>query len=134
MTVSATFQPDGAEPAWGSFLVKGNSTWRVGFRILGVFTGRGNYRQCKFYQNEDGKLEWTIDGKSAQIVGKSPNVIAKFEKATFTGDMWTLEYNDALGAEMSKRFKVEGSVKAQAAQKGGKPALTNPMITYTPLP
>ena len=37
------------------------------------------------------------------------------------------------GQSLSKRFRIQGSVDAQAASRGAKPALTGGTITFTPL-
>ena len=86
--------------------------------------------------------------------------MTKFEKGKL-GDPWEKEYSDALGADyppsstdkmsitldmefeikcvssdgtsISKRFKIQGSVDAQAATKGAKPTLSNASLTFTPI-
>ncbi len=158
-SVTAQFDPGGATPAWGTYLVNGNSNWRVGFRINVTCTGTGESNKCTVFQIEDGKLTWTIGGRNGEIVGKEKKV-TKFHKGKLT-DPWEKEYSDALGADypanatdkmslsldmtfeikclssdgqsISRRFRVQGSVDAQAASKGGRPALTAGTITFTPL-
>jgi hypothetical protein len=158
-SVSVQFDPGGATPAWGAYLVNGNSNWRVGFRINVTCTGTGQSNKCTVFQIENGTLTFTIGGKNGQIVGKEKKV-TKFHKGTLT-DPWQKEYSDALGADypanatdtmsitldmefeikcvssdgqsISKRFKVQGSVDAQAASRGAKPTLSGGTITFTPL-
>ena len=157
--VAVQFDPDGANPAWGTYVVKKGNSWRVGFRIDVTCTGTGQSNQCTVYQIEKGALTWTVDGRQGQIVGKSSKVTS-FPKVKI-GDTWVKEYSDALGADypanstgrlsatldmefeikctppddppVTKRFRVQGSVDAQAATPGGQPALTNGTMTLTPL-
>ena len=110
-------------------------------------------------QIEKGALTWSVGKQSGEIKGKEKKV-TKFEKGKF-GDPWEKEYSDALGADypnnttdtlsatlnmefeircvssdgqpISRRFKVEGSVQAQAATQGGKPVPTGPDPQFTPL-
>lgn len=158
-SVSVQFDPGGATPAWGAYLVNGNSNWRVGFRINVTCTGTGESNKCTVFQIENGTLSWTIGGRNGQIVGKESKV-TKFQKGKLT-DPWQKEYSDALGADypanttdkmsitldmefeikcvssdgqsLSKRFRIQGSVDAQAAGRGAKPALTGGAVTFTPL-
>jgi hypothetical protein len=151
--------PAAATPSWGAYLVNGNSNWRIGFRINVTCTGTGESNKCTVFQIEKGTLTFTIGGKNGQIIGKEKKV-TKFHKGTLT-DPWQKEYSDALGADypanatdrmsitldmefeikcvssdgqsISRRFKVQGSVDAQAAAKGAQPALTGGTITFTPL-
>lgn len=157
-SVSVTFDPGGQTPTWGVYSVKKNSTWRVGFRIDVTCTGTGQSNLCKVSQIENGTLSWTLGDKPGQIVGGEKKV-TNFHKGSF-GDPWQKEYSDALGADypgnttdlmsitlsmefeikcvssddqvVSKKFKVEGTVEAQAATRGAKPTLAKPVITYTP--
>jgi hypothetical protein len=155
-SVTVQFEPGGDAPSWGTFRVTGNSTWRVGFRINVTCTGTGQSNLCTVFQNESGTLSWTVGGKTGQIVGKN-NKVTKFEKAK-VGDPWQKEYSDALGADyppnstdqmsitlnmdfeikcvssdgtttITKKFKVQGSVDAQAAMKGAQPTLSNATLT-----
>ena len=158
-TISYEFEPGGAAPKWGAYLVSGNSKWRVGFRINVKCTGTGTSNQCTVFQNETGTLNWTIGGKSGEVKGQQKKV-TKFHKGKF-GDPWEKEYSDALGADyppnstemmtgtlnmefelkcvssdgqsISKRFKVEGSFEAKAATKGGQPSVTGADPKLTPL-
>ena len=112
-----------------------------------------------FWKIENGTLTFTIGGKNGQIVGKEKKV-TKFHSGKLT-DPWQKDYSDALGADypanatdkmsialdmefeikcvssdgqsISRRFKIQGSVDAQAATKGAKPTLTGSTITFTPL-
>lgn len=154
--VTVQFDPGGDSPSWGAYLVNGKSNWRVGFRINVTCTGTGQSNLCTVFQNESGTLSWTVGSKTGQIVGKN-NKVTKFEKAK-VGDPWEKSYSDALGADypanstdkmsitlnmdfeiqcvssdgtttISKKFKVQGSVDAQAATKGAKPTLSNATLT-----
>jgi hypothetical protein len=157
-SVSIQFEPGGDTPAWGAYLVGGNSKWRIGFRINVKCTGTGDSSKCSVVQIEKGTLKWTVGGKSGEIVGRESKVTSQKGKL---GDPWEKEYSDALGADypvnstdkmsltlsmefeikcvsqdgqsISKRFKVEGSIDAQAAMKGGKPTLSGGSITFTPI-
>ena len=158
-SVTAQFDPGGATPSWGAYLVNGNSNWRIGFRINVTCTGTGESNKCTVFQIENGTLTFTIGGKNGQIVGKEKKV-TKFHSGKLT-DPWQKDYSDALGADypanatdkmsialdmefeikcvssdgqsISRRFKIQGSVDAQAATKGAKPTLTGSTITFTPL-
>ena len=158
-SVTAQFDPGGATPAWGAYLVNGNSNWRVGFRINVTCTGTGQSNKCTVFQIENGTLAWTIGGRNGQITGKEKKV-TKFHAGKLS-DPWQKEYSDALGADypanttdkmsvtldmefeikcvssdgqsLSRRFRIQGSVDAQAASRGAKPALTGGTITFTPL-
>jgi len=158
-SVGVQFDPGGATPSWGAYLVNGNSNWRIGFRINVTCTGTGESNKCTVFQIENGTLTFTIGGKNGQIVGKEKKV-TKFHSGKLT-DPWQKDYSDALGADypanatdkmsialdmefeikcvssdgqsISRRFKIQGSVDAQAATKGAKPTLTGSTITFTPL-
>ena len=158
-SVGVQFDPGGATPSWGAYLVNGNSNWRIGFRINVTCTGTGESNKCTVFQIENGTLTFTIGGKNGQIVGKEKKV-TKFHSGKLT-DPWQKDYSDALGADypanatdkmsialdmafeikcvssdgqpISRRFKIQGSVDAQAASKGAKPTLTGSTITFTPL-
>lgn len=158
-SVSVQFDPGGATPAWGAYLVNGNSNWRVGFRINVTCTGTGQSNKCTVFQIENGMLTWTVGGRNGQIVGKETKV-TRFHKGKLT-DPWEKEYSDALGADypanatdkmsitldmefeikcvssdsqsLSKRFRIQGSVDAQAAARGARPTLGGGTITLTPL-
>ena len=155
-SVTIQFDPGGDTPSWNAYLVNGKSNFRVGFRINVTCTGTGQSNLCTVFQNESGTLSWTIAGRNGQIVGKN-NKVTKFEKVN-VGDPWEKSYSDALGADyppnaidkmsitlnmdfeiqcvssdgtttISKKFKVQGSVDAQAAKKGDKPTLSNATLT-----
>ena len=117
--MSVQFDPGGAAPGWGTYVVKKCSSWRVGFRIDVTCTGTGQSNQCTVYQIEKGSLTWTVDGRPGKIVGKSSKV-TNFPKVNVS-DPWQKEYSDALGADYP------------ANSNGGEPALTNAKITLTPL-
>ena len=157
-SVTVEFEPGGNSPQWGTYLVGGNSRWRVGFRINVKCTGTGDSSKCSVFQIENGTLKWTVGGKPGQVTGQSKKVTFHSGKLT---DPWEKEYSDALGADypanttdsmsvtldmefeikcvsadgstQSKKFKVMGTVDAQAASKGKQPALSNASITLTPL-
>lgn len=157
-SVAVQFEPGGDTPTWGTYLVNGNSNWRVGFRINVTCAGTGESNKCTVFQIEKGTLSWTVGGKSGQIVGQEKKV-TKFHKGKL-GDPWEKEYSDALGADyppnatdkmsltldmefeikcvssdgasISKRFKIQGSADAQAATRGAKPTLANASLTLTP--
>jgi hypothetical protein len=152
------FDPGGATPTWATYLVNGNSKWRVGFRIDVTCTGTGQSNKCVVHQIENGTLSWTVGGTPGQIVGKAKKV-TNFHKGKF-GDPWQKEYSDALGADypvnttaklsatldmefeikcvsadgtaISQKFKIQGSVDAQASAKGTRPTLSNATLTLTP--
>jgi len=156
-SVSVQFEPGGDTPAWSVYSVSGQRS-RVGFRINVTCAGTGDNSKCSVFQIEKGTLKWTVGGKSGEIVGKESKV--SFQKGKL-GDPWEKSYSDALGADypanstdkmsitlsmefeikcvsqdvqsISRKFKVEGSVDAQAATKGGKPALSGGSMTFTPL-
>ena len=156
--LTVTFDPGGAEPAWGAYLVKGNSKYRVGFRIDVVCKGTGRSSDCVVTQIENGSLTWTIGAQPGELVGVTKTV-TKFHKVKITNS-WQKEYSDALGADYpadslekmsitldmtfeikcepgpdaaKKKFRVEGTVEAQATKKGDPPALTKPTIKFTPM-
>jgi len=154
-SVLSEFDPGVDFPAWNVYPVKNNSQWRVGFRINVTCTGTGQSNQCAVLQIEDGTLTWSVGKQTGKIVGQTKKV-TKFHAGTF-GDPWQKEYSDALGADyplnttekmsvtlvmsfeikclssdgtaISRRFRVEGSVDAQAAAKGLKPVLSNGTMT-----
>jgi hypothetical protein len=158
-SVGVQFDPGGGTPSWGAYLVNGNSTWRIGFRINATCTGTGQSNKCTVFQIEKGTLAWTVGGRNGQIIGQEKKV-TKFHAGKL-GDPWQKEYSDALGADypvnatdkmsitldmefeikcvssdgqsISKRFRIQGSVDAQAASRGARPTLTGVTITLTPL-
>ena len=157
-SVTARFDPGGDKPAWGAYLVSGNSKWRVGFRIDVTCTGTGPSNKCTITQIENGTLSWAVAGQNGQIIGQAKRV-TKFHKIKL-GDSWEKQYSDALGGDYpvnttekmsltldmefeikcespegepkSTKFSVQGTAEAQATTKGTKPAVTG-TITFTQL-
>src|SRR4030095_2227526 len=158
--VGATFDPGGATPSWGVYGLKENGVMRVGFRIDVTCDGKGQSNLCDVYQIEKGQMTWTIGKREGKLIGRAKKV-NNFPVAN-TGDPWHKEYSDALGGDyplntaekmhvelnmefeikcissdkttvVSKKFKIEGSVDAQAPSRGAEPKLTNAKITFTPL-
>jgi hypothetical protein len=156
--LTVLFDPGGAEPAWGAYTVKGNSKYRVGFRIDVTCRGTGRSTDCVVTQIENGSLTWTLGAQPGELLGVTKTV-SKFHKVKLT-DTWQKEYSDALGADYpadstekmsitldmtfeikcepgpdaaKKKFRVEGTVEAQATKKGTQPTLTKPVIKYTPM-
>lgn len=156
--VAVQFDPGGNTPQWGVYTVK-NGSQRIGFRINVTCDGSGESSKCTIYQIEDGTLTWTVGKQSGKIVGQTKKVTNP--PVVTVGDPWHKEYSDALGADYpqnstdkltatldmtfeikcvssdgtpkSVKFKVKGTVDAQAAERGGKVTLTNPVLTFTPI-